>query len=467
MRAGAIVMATTLVLPDSVADQIHSAALKPLETAGVLLASIVENGGEIRILAREVIWVADAAYSIRECNRLSIASDGYVPALGRAEQISATAIWFHTHPGKDSDPRPSTHDEDVDRQIADLFRLRTGSAYYGALIVSPTSGGLSFSGHLDPINGDAVQISRIFVAGDRFRVFHAEPHGEQGLSPVFDRNIRAFGSQIQYTLGDLTIGIAGCGGTGSAIAEQLIRLGVRRLLLVDPDELSPSNVTRVYGSTPNDVGKRKVEVIRNHLRQIAPDAKVDAIAGMITLEPIAKALSRCDLLFGCTDDNAGRLVLSRIATYLLIPVIDCGVLLSSRDSGEIDGIHGRVTVLLPGQACLVCRNRIDLGRASAELLTPDERIRLVNEGYAPALGRIEPAVIAFTTSVAAAAVTELLERLIGYGPEPRPTEILLRYHDREISTNIAQPRDRHYCNPLSGKTGLGVTEPFLEQTWPQ
>jgi molybdopterin/thiamine biosynthesis adenylyltransferase len=283
---------------------------------------------------------------------------------------------------------------------------------------------------------------------------------------VFDRNIRAFGSHIQHTLGDLTIGIVGCGGTGSAVAEQLIRLGVRRLLLVDPDELSLSNVTRVYGSTPKDVGKPKVEVVGNHLRQIAPEATIDAISGMITLEPIAKTLSRCDILFGCTDDNAGRLVLSRIATYLLIPVIDCGVLLSSRSSGEIDGIHGRVTVLVPGQACLVCRNRIDLARASAELLTPDERIRLADEGYAPALGRIEPAVVAFTTSVAATAVGELLERLIGYGPEPRPTEILLRYHEREISTNIAQPRERHYCDPLSGKIGVGVTEPYLEQTWP-
>src|SRR5258708_436269 len=101
----------TLVLPDSVADQIHSAALNPLETAGVLLASIIDSDREIRILGREIHWVPDAGYSTREYNKLSIASDGYVPALGHAEQIGATAIWFHTHPGNDSDPRASDHDE--------------------------------------------------------------------------------------------------------------------------------------------------------------------------------------------------------------------------------------------------------------------------------------------------------------------------------------------------------------------
>ena len=99
------------------------------------------------------------------------------------------------------------------------------------------------------------------------------------------------------------------------------------------------------------------------------------------------------------------------------------------------------------------------------MLSPDEHQRLADEGYAPALAGAEPAVVAFTTQVAAAAVSELLERLIHYGPEPVPTEILLRVHEREVSTNDQSPRDGHYCHPGSGKLGLGVTEPFLEQVW--
>ena len=124
-----------------------------------------------------------------------------------------------------------------------------------------------------------------------------------------------------------------------------------------------------------------------------------------------------------------------------------------------------MTILSPGTACLVCRNRIDLDLAAAEVLPDEEHERLANEGYAPALPGVEPAVVAFTTQVAAAAVGELLERLIHYGPDPVPTETLIRTHEREMSTNDQEPRARHYCSPVGGKLGVGVTDPFLEQLW--
>ena len=244
-----------------------------------------------------------------------------------------------------------------------------------------------------------------------------------------------------------------------------MRLGVRHFRLFDPKTLTAGHLTRVYGSFLKDVGDPKVNVSAAHVGRIAPDAEVTTTQAKITLESTAKLLIDADVVFGCTDDNAGRLVLSRIASYLLTPVIDCGVLLSSGSGGQLVGIDGRVTVLTPGAACLVCRNRIDLQRAVAEMLAPDEYRRLAGEGYAPALSGAEPAVVAFTTQVAAAAVSELLERLIHYGPEPVPTEILLRAHEREVSTNDQDPRDGHYCHPGAHKLGLGVTEPFLEQTW--
>ena len=106
-----------------------------------------------------------------------------------------------------------------------------------------------------------------------------------------------------------------------------------------------------------------------------------------------------------------------------------------------------------------------MARAAAEQKTPEERRRLADEGYAPALGAVEPAVVAFTTAVAAAAVNELLDRLIGYGPTERPTETLLRLHEREISTNRAFPREGHYCHQRQGKWGAGAEEPFLGQPW--
>ncbi|MDE0231548.1 MAG: ThiF family adenylyltransferase, partial [bacterium] len=262
-----------------------------------------------------------------------------------------------------------------------------------------------------------------------------------------------------------SVAIVGCGGTGSAVAEQLTRLGVRRFHLFDPKTLTESNVTRVYGSFPADIGKPKVNVVASHLSRIAPDAMVATERKKITLEATARRLGDVDIIFGCTDDNAGRLVLSRVASFFLTPVIDCGVLLSSGSGGVLNGINGRVTVLAPGLACLVCRERIDFQQAHVEMLSQDEHQRLVDEGYAPALPGVEPAVVAFTTQVAAAAVGELLERLIRYGPDPVPSEVLVRVHEREVSTNHQSPRDGHYCDPRTGKLGLGVTTPFLEQIW--
>jgi len=124
-----------------------------------------------------------------------------------------------------------------------------------------------------------------------------------------------------------------------------------------------------------------------------------------------------------------------------------------------------VTVLAPGYPCLVCRGRIDLARAAAEQLNPAERQRRQDEGYAPELGRVEPAVVAYTTMVAGLAVAELLERLTGYGPDPAPSELLLRAHEREISTNTRGPRSGHYCDPAAAVLATGDTEPFVGQTW--
>ena len=460
-------MIVSVVIPQYVAEELQSITSLPKETAGVMLAGVAEApNGDIRLLARCMRWVGEAAYSRREWYGVTIQSEGYVHALAEAETLGAACIWVHTHPGQRSSPRPSKHDRIVDDKIADLFRLRSGSSYYGTLILSPHSPELAFTGYLQREGNDAVKIERLWQVGNRWRLVRAHDSSMPQLSPIFDRNVRAFGAAVQQTLGDLAIGIVGCGGTGSSVAEQLIRLGVRHLTLIDPDKLSESNLTRVYGSTVSDIGRPKVEILKHHLMRIAPDIRCETVQSMVTLESAARCLIGCDVVFGCTDDNAGRLVLSRLATYLLTPVIDCGVLLSSDAGDQLTGIDGRVTILSPGQACLICRDRINIARASAELLTPDERVRREDEGYAPALAQTEPAVVAFTTLVGATAVSELLERLIGYGPEPRPSEILLRCHERETSTNIAQPRIGHYCHPSSGKLGIGMTQPLLGQLWP-
>ena len=319
-------MGITLTLIEGLAEEIFQVTKHPLETAGVLLVRRVEDtDGNQRLLGVEYLPVPEAAYLRREVDSLGITSSGYVHALSKAEQMGAIAIWCHTHPGFGSIPRPSMHDDEVDANLADLFQLRTNSGYYAALIASPSDNGFTFTGFLEDEEGHRSPIERIVIVGDRFSYIPSYNADDSFDNSLFDRNVRALGNAVQNALGNLKIGIVGNGGTGSAVAEQLVRLGVRKFTLIDPDHLSTSNVTRVYGSNRNDAGRPKVEVIADHLRCIASDATCRTFPSSIVAENIAKELVCCDFVFGCTDDNAGRLVLSRMATYLLIPVLDIGV----------------------------------------------------------------------------------------------------------------------------------------------
>ena len=454
----------TLVLPEWIASELTALSNHPLETAGVILAGVARTNTGLRLLGTVLRLVPEDGYDIREPDRLSIPSRSYVAALAEAAARDLCAIFLHTHPSEVAEPRPSPWDDIVDDQLANTFRIRTGSDVYASLVISPSASCFSFTGR-GWDGEDAFAIERVMVVGDRITVVRDLDSTSPDIDEeMFDRNIRAFGTGIQSALGDLRIGVVGCGGTGSAVAEQLVRLGARSLVLVDPDVLADSNLTRVYGSTPEDIGKPKPEILAAHLGSIAPNGTFHAIARSVLDEEVARALTSCDVVFGCTDDNAGRLVLTRLATYYLCPFIDCGVLISSANE-VIEAIHGRVTVQTPGAACLVCRNRIDLARAAAEQLPEDERVARQREGYAPELEHSEPAVVTFTTAVAAQAVTELLDRFIGFGPNPIPTEVLLRIHDREISGNRMDPKPNHLCAPDAGTLGSGDRDPFIGQIW--
>jgi hypothetical protein len=459
-------MTVTLVLDSETEATLADSLNSSVETAGVLLVRTIEIGDRLKLLARSMHWVGESQYLERSGSHMRIGSSGYVEALAASELDQCTPIWFHTHPTRNSAPLPSDLDALVDSKLADTFRIRSGADYYGTLIFAPDQKGYSYTGSVERDGETRRPIDRIWSVGKRWRLIRPYDALRPTQHAKFERNIQAFGPDIQTVLNDLSVAVVGAGGTGSAVAEQLVRLGIRKLQIVDGDRLSESNVTRVYGSSPADIGRFKVEVLRDHLMRIAPDLQCDALVGMATVKRTAQFLTAADVVFGCTDDNAGRLVLSRLSTYYLLPVIDVGVLLSSDRGGLLSGIDGRITTMTPGAACLVCRNRIDLARAAAELKTPEERKRLADEGYAPALGQTEPAVVAFTTAVASAAVSELLDRLIGFGPTHLPTETLLRFHEREISTNEALPQDRHYCHSKQGKWGAGQEEPFLGQLWP-
>lgn len=70
------------------------------------------------------------------------------------------------------------------------------------------------------------------------------------------------------------VAVFGIGGVGSYTVEALTRAGVGNLVLVDKDDISITNVNRQIHSTIKTVGKSKVEVMRDRILDINPEAKV-------------------------------------------------------------------------------------------------------------------------------------------------------------------------------------------------
>jgi molybdopterin/thiamine biosynthesis adenylyltransferase/proteasome lid subunit RPN8/RPN11 len=428
------------------------------ESAAVLLAGRAEDTDRLTLCLNRAIWVPVEAYELRSPTEMRIRSEGWMPALAEAVAGEWQPVFFHTHPA--GEPLPSRYDEQVAHELAPVFEARTGKPF-ASLILGDPAATPRFTGTLgeDPIG-------RLRVVGDRVRLLASadRPQAAESSLDSFDRQIRAFGSDGQKVLRRLRAGIVGGGGTGSAVYEQLVRLGVGEIVVIDDDEVSATNLTRIHGSTMADVGRPKVEVLADSAGAIGLGTMVEIHCAMVTERGTFEALRGCDVVFGCTDDNAGRAVLSRLAYYYCAMVIDVGVVISSRE-GEVSGLDARMSVMAPGTACLFCRGRIDPNRLREEQLPDAEREALIDEGYAQGLANPDPAVLTYTTMIASYAIDELLQRFFGFGEEPRSSEILIRPLRREIRRLGGSPRDGHFCADPK-LVGRADREPPLGMPWP-
>jgi len=129
----------------------------------------------------------------------------------------------------------------------------------------------------------------------------------------YDRQIRAFGAAGQNVLKSLRVGIVGLGGTGSIVLQELAHLGVTDFLLFDPDVVEESNLNRLIGATPSDVGLPKVEVAKKWAQHISPNIRVDARQESVLKFRTLRTLADTDFVFCCTDSHGSRAVLNQFA----------------------------------------------------------------------------------------------------------------------------------------------------------
>ena len=94
----------------------------------------------------------------------------------------------------------------------------------------------------------------------------------------FSRTQLLLGPDAMDKLAASHVAVFGVGGVGGYVCEALARSGVGRFDLIDADEVSLTNINRQIIATTNTVGRKKVEVMRERILDINPDAQVHAEA---------------------------------------------------------------------------------------------------------------------------------------------------------------------------------------------
>jgi molybdopterin/thiamine biosynthesis adenylyltransferase len=434
-----------------------------VENAAYLVCRMSRAPSEVRLLVRDIIPVQPEHILEASAAHMKIASASFRSAMKRADAQKGAFAFVHTHP--QGHPQHSAQD---DREEAPLFRtayarIHNDAAVHASLILSD---GKISAGRVWLPDGTVQPMERVRIIGNRFQFWFAQAD-EEPVPEFFDRQVRAFGSALQPLLRRLHIGVLGAGGTGSAVIEQLVRLGIGSLLLSDGQNFDASNVNRVYGSRVIDQDLSKLKIAERLIADIGLGTELRLLPRPITFRSAVAEYRTCDAIFGCTDDEWGRSILTRLAIYYAIPVFDMGVKIDSKD-GIIRSINGRVTTLLPGTACLYCRSRITaegVGFESIRATDPERAQALEKEGYIPELGEPAPAVIPFTTTVAASAIQEFLHRLTGYmGPDRNSSEVLHLFDSTMVRRNSKPSRPECFCGDRTF-WGRGDTRPLLDMTW--
>lgn len=87
------------------------------------------------------------------------------------------------------------------------------------------------------------------------------------------------GKEVVQKLEKAKVAVFGIGGVGSFVVEGLTRAGIGNLVLIDPDDISITNLNRQIHATHRTIGESKVEVMRQRILGINPDANVEIYKG--------------------------------------------------------------------------------------------------------------------------------------------------------------------------------------------
>ncbi|HIP76640.1 MAG TPA: HesA/MoeB/ThiF family protein [Psychromonas hadalis] len=115
--------------------------------------------------------------------------------------------------------------------------------------------------------------------------------------------------------------IIGVGGLGSPAAIYLAGAGVGNLILSDDDDLEISNLQRQIGYSTKDIGKAKIDLMKQRLTEINPEIKTRLIKNKMSEEQLSMELLLADCVLDCTDNMTSRQLINRACVKRKTPVI--------------------------------------------------------------------------------------------------------------------------------------------------
>lgn len=353
--------------------------------------------------------------------------------LDRASEIAAKEqsglVLMHNHFG------PGWQDMSPDDIRTENMRAAFALASTGLPLVGMTIGtdgawSARFWQRTAPKHYERVWCHSVRVVGPRLiMTYHPKLMPPPASREELLRTISAWGEQNQAMLARLHVGIVGLGSVGRLVLEALARMGIVRVTLIDFDRVERLNLDRQLGAYRKDAEARrmKVDMAKEGFTAASTAAEPEALAIPFAVsepEGYSGALD-CDVLFSCVDRPWARQILNHLAYAHLIPVVDGGILVRTRN-GTFKGVEWSVRTVGPGRCCLQCCGQLDPGLVDSERrgvlddpfyiqgLPPDER--------AAATQNVFP----FSMSLAAHEVVQFVSLVTGLLNRPDLGE--QRYH---------------------------------------
>ena len=233
------------------------------------------------------------------------------------------------------------------------------------------------------------------------------------MKEELEREAMLLGDAAIEKLNSSYVALFGLGGVGSYTAEALARSGIGKILLVDSDVVSRSNINRQLCALQSTVGKYKVDVVAERLLDINPNLIIERSYDFVLPENISDFnFTDFDYVIDAIDTVSAKLAIIQSATEHNVPIISC-----MGTGNKLDPTALTVTDITKTSVCPLARvMRRELKKRGIPHLKvvfsteePKEQKKVINTEN----NKIPPASVAFVPSVAGLiAASEAVKTLI-------------------------------------------------------